>query len=643
MITPDNLKFGAVTLQNDVMIDGDAVIGNDTNLNGNNLSVTGNLQQRTGVLKLSGGTLDIGGDYSMSGENDGVAYYASLNMTDESDQMRVGGNVVINSDKTSSLTNGVMYIAGRFTQKSDGSRSNFYASGQHKVVLNGTKLQKITFESYPDSMFNILELRQNDEQYVFSPDPCWNEKTHFCDHSRTEIRDAAEVTCIDDGYTGDVYCADCGILLEKGKVIEAEGHKTVTSEAVEPTCTEDGKTAGRHCSVCGKVFAGEEVIPATGHSYSDWTTTKEANCTEDGERVKECPKCGDVVKEAIPATGHSWDTDYTVDKPATATEDGIESIHCTKCNAIQEGSERIIPATEEHNFGEWVIIKEATCTEPGTKERTCLDCDKKETVEIPATDHHWGSEFTVDKEATCSATGSESIHCTVCGASDESSVREIEKLPHEFGEWVTEKEPTFTDEGQKTHTCSVCGEKESAPIPCLSKPELRDAEISGITDKTYNGKPQTQTVVVILGDKILKEGEDYDLAYRNNTDAGEAAVVIIGSGDYEGAVTKSFTIKKALNPLTVKVGKPVVKYSSLKKKNQTITVKKAFTVSKAQGKVTYKKSSGNKKIVISSAGKITVKKGLKKGKYKVKVIVKAAGNSNYKAGSKTVTLTITVK
>ena len=40
-------------------------------------------------------------------------------------------------------------------------------------------------------------------------------------------------------------------------------------------------------------------------------------------------------------------------------------------------------------------------------------------------------------------------------------------------------------------------------------------------------------------------------------------------------------------------------------------------------------------------GKVTVKKGLKKGTYKVKV--KAAGNKNYKAATKTVTFKIKVK
>ena len=42
-------------------------------------------------------------------------------------------------------------------------------------------------------------------------------------------------------------------------------------------------------------------------------------------------------------------------------------------------------------------------------------------------------------------------------------------------------------------------------------------------------------------------------------------------------------------------------------------------------------------------GKVTVKKGLKKGTYKVKIRVRAAGNATYKAGARTVTIKIKIK
>ena len=58
--------------------------------------------------------------------------------------------------------------------------------------------------------------------------------------------------------------------------------------------------------------------------------------------------------------------------------------------------------------------------------------------------------------------------------------------------------------------------------------------------------------------------------------------------------------------------------------------------------MTYKKISGNKGITVAKNGKLTVKKGLKKGPYKVKIKLTAAGNSSYKSKSVTKTITITV-
>lgn len=103
--------------------------------------------------------------------------------------------------------------------------------------------------------------------------------------------------------------------------------------------------------------------------------------------------------------------------------------------------------------------------------------------------------------------------------------------------------------------------------------------------------------------------------------------------------------KKAANKLSVK-GKTVkVKYKKLKKKAQKLAVAKVIKFrNKGQGTLTYSKVSGNKKIKINAkTGKVTIKKGLKKGTYKVKVKVKAAGNGNYKAATKTVTFKIKVK
>ena len=157
---------------------------------------------------------------------------------------------------------------------------------------------------------------------------------------------------------------------------------------------------------------------------------------------------------------------------------------------------------------------------------------------------------------------------------------------------------------------------------------------------TYNGKVQKPKVKTIKG-LSLKAGSDYtmDWSTNNSKNAGTYLVIIDGKGNYSGSTDAIYTIKKAKNPMKLK-GKTIqLKKKKLKKKSQNIKRAKAFKVSKAKGKMTYKlvsaKKAGKnfkKKFKINAkTGKITVKKKTKKGLYEVTVKVKATGNANYKA------------
>ena len=172
---------------------------------------------------------------------------------------------------------------------------------------------------------------------------------------------------------------------------------------------------------------------------------------------------------------------------------------------------------------------------------------------------------------------------------------------------------------------------------------------------TYNGKVQKPSIkITSVNGMTLKEGRDYTATWVNkkSKNADTYSVEFDGIGNYNGLAFADYTIKKAANPMKLK-GKTVkVKRSKLRKKSRTIKRAKAITVSKAQGKTSYKlvsakkgKKNFKKKFKINAkTGNITVKKGLKKGKYKVKVQVKAAGNRNYKASArKKVTFTVRVK
>lgn len=161
---------------------------------------------------------------------------------------------------------------------------------------------------------------------------------------------------------------------------------------------------------------------------------------------------------------------------------------------------------------------------------------------------------------------------------------------------------------------------------------------------TFNGKAQTG----------IAAGAQYTLSGNTGTKAGAytATATLKDNANYRWsdgtADAKKITwkINKAANPLTVKAKTGTVHSKKLKKKAQTLTVTKVITFTKkGQGTMIYKKLSGNKKITINkTTGKVIVKKGLKKGTYKVKVSVKAVGNTNYKAsGWQTVTFTVKVK
>ena len=107
----------------------------------------------------------------------------------------------------------------------------------------------------------------------------------------------------------------------------------------------------------------------------------------------------------------------------------------------------------------------------------------------------------------------------------------------------------------------------------------------------------------------------------------------------DAASASGATSAKQASKMTVKA--KTVKAKA--KKKTSLKAKKAFAVQGAAGKVTFKKISGNKKIKVSSNGKVTVKKGLKKKTYKVKVQVADAGNAQFAPVSKTVTLKVKVK
>ena len=172
---------------------------------------------------------------------------------------------------------------------------------------------------------------------------------------------------------------------------------------------------------------------------------------------------------------------------------------------------------------------------------------------------------------------------------------------------------------------------------------ISTATVTGAGEKSYTGKEIELDLTVTFDGKTLVKGTDYTVSYENNVEIGTATYTITGAGIYTGTITGTFEIVQAPNSLRAKGKTANIKY---KKKKQTVKASKLYYYyNKGQGTLTFKKAGGNSKFTVNAkTGNITVRKKTKKGTYRIKVKIKAAGNTNYLPSDfKTVTVVIKIK
>lgn len=170
-------------------------------------------------------------------------------------------------------------------------------------------------------------------------------------------------------------------------------------------------------------------------------------------------------------------------------------------------------------------------------------------------------------------------------------------------------------------------------------------------DEKYNSAYSTLAADIIAARREVKASDYKAKSYSRLSEALAAAKELLDDRLSTAAdLTKanstilsawaSLEMKDA-QTIKVKTSKKTVRRSALRRKAKTV---KAVKVSGAKGTVSYKKLSGSKKLTVDkTSGKIKVKKGTRKGTYRIKVKVSAAGDGNYMAGSKTVTVKVKVR
>lgn len=140
---------------------------------------------------------------------------------------------------------------------------------------------------------------------------------------------------------------------------------------------------------------------------------------------------------------------------------------------------------------------------------------------------------------------------------------------------------------------------------------LSAGKVLNITAQKYTGRPiLPKPVVLDANGTVLTEGVDYTLTYKNNTNAGTATVIVTGIGNYQGTLTKTFTIEKSgVEKQTTKTSNKKVKVAKVKfKKVKNVKGRKILLKWKRNKKATGYQIQYSLKKNYKKAKKITIRK-----------------------------------
>ena len=150
-------------------------------------------------------------------------------------------------------------------------------------------------------------------------------------HGETELKNAKEATCAEEGYTGDKVCTVCGEILEKGEVIPKLAHDYA-----------DGK-----CTACGAIDPDFKPVITSG-ANGEWQKG-----TEDGLSFTSNAAFADFLK--VQVDGKDIDTsNYTVKECST-----IVTLKASYLETLTVGKHTLAVVSETGTATTEFTIKEA--------------------------------------------------------------------------------------------------------------------------------------------------------------------------------------------------------------------------------------------------------------------------------------------
>ena len=193
------------------------------------------------------------------------------------------------------------------TCKEEGYSGDTWCKDCGKKILSGQAIAKTEDHSWNQGEITKEPTCKEKGEKTFTCSICGNTKTEkvsTTDHQHMEIRNQKNPTCKEAGYSGDTYCADCGVKISSGKTIAKTKNHNWDGGVIttEPTCTERGEKTFT-CTICGNI--NTKKVNATGHRYGAYKVVKEPTNKRKGLKSKTCSVCGKIVYEAIPKTNFS--------------------------------------------------------------------------------------------------------------------------------------------------------------------------------------------------------------------------------------------------------------------------------------------------------------------------------------------------
>ena len=212
----------------------------------------------------------------------------------------------------------------------------------------------------------------------------------------------SEATCTEAA----VYYKSCAVCGESSKGTEREttfvsgdplGHDEVTDPGRAATCTETGLTDGKHCARCDAVLTEQNEIPALGHDVPTGTVRKAASCTEEGEMLGTCLRCGEENVTGVIAKLPHQEISLPAVAASCSSSGWTEGKKCTVCGQVTEGHELVWP------LGHTIVEDRETATL--TVGKHCSVCGEIIVSQVQKGGDSWLDEGNYDAELYASDPG----------------------------------------------------------------------------------------------------------------------------------------------------------------------------------------------------------------------------------------------